>query len=177
MPLTDPDKEKALELASAEGQGEALQAMFDRFPESKANYWAVVDFNRRSSEERFFIYDLKGRSSKKFLVAHGKKSGEAYATKFSNVIGSNCSSLGVYKTLDVYQGKHGTSLHINGLDDTNSNAYERAVVIHKADYVVPDYKGTGRAGRSDGCLAVNPRDIAEVIDCLKNGSYINAWHL
>jgi hypothetical protein len=65
---------------------------------------------------------------------------------------------------------------MNGLDDTNSNVFVRDVVIHSADYVVPDFEGTGRAGRSDGCFAVNPDDIVEVIDCLKGGSYINAWH-
>jgi hypothetical protein len=171
------DQIKALEIASAEGQSDQLATMFNRFPESNANFWAVVDFNLPSSVERLFIFDLRSRSVRKFLVAHGKKSGEELAINFSNKIGSNCSSLGIYRTLDTYTGKHGESLKIEGLDATNSNAQERLVVIHKADYVVPNYKGTGRAGRSDGCFAINPEHIDEVIQCLKGGSYINAWHL
>ncbi|XZF16114.1 murein L,D-transpeptidase catalytic domain family protein [Chitinophagaceae bacterium MMS25-I14] len=170
-------KTKALELATSKGQSNALKAMFERFPASNANYWAVVDFNLPSSTERLFIFDLKSQAVKSFLVAHGKKSGLAFATKFSNEIGSNCSSLGIYKTLQTYTGKHGESLRIAGLDKTNSNVLTRAVVIHKADYVVPNYEGTGRAGRSDGCFAVNPSDKDEVIQHLRDGSYINAWHI
>lgn len=109
------------------------------------------------------------------MVAHGKNSGELYATKFSNEIGSNKSSIGIYEAAETYIGKHDLSLRIDGKDATNSNARERAIVIHKADYVVPNYKGTDRAGRSEGCFVVNPTDIDEVIENLKNGSYINAW--
>ncbi len=171
------NKNKAVQLAEIEGQSNALEAMFDRFPNSQANFWAVVDFNRPSSQERLFIFDLKLQTVRKFLVAHGKKSGDALATKFSNVKGSNCSSLGMYQTLDTYIGKHGESLRIEGLDETNNNAKERLVVIHSADYVVPNFGGTGRAGRSDGCFAVNPKHIVEVIRNLKGGSYLHAWHL
>src|SRR6185436_19971954 len=153
------ERDKALELAAAEGQSNALRAMFERFPDSKANHWAVVDFNQPSSVERLFIFDLKSQSVKKFLVAHGQKSGGKFAETFSNKSGSNCSSLGMYKVQETYIGKHGESVRIDGLDETNSNARARAVVIHSADYVVPDFNGTGRAGRSDGCFAVNPTDI------------------
>lgn len=175
MAALTADQQKALELATPEGQADALQTLFERAPESKANFWAVVDFNRPSSQERLFIFDLRSQSVKKYLVAHGKKSGVELATVFSNVLGSNCSSLGVYKTAETYIGKHGRSLRIDGLDNTNSNARSRKVVVHSADYVVPDFKGTGRAGRSDGCFAVNPSVITEVIENLKGGSYINAW--
>jgi hypothetical protein len=170
------DQIQAIQLAEIDGQSDALESMFNRFPDSGVNYWAVVDFNQSSSVERLFIFDLNSRSVRKFLVAHGHNSGNEFATNFSNEIGSNCSSLGIYRTLDVYIGKHGNSLRIEGLDATNSNADARHVVIHKADYVVPNYKGTGRAGRSDGCFAVNPDDIEEVIECLRDGSYLNAWH-
>jgi hypothetical protein len=176
MPIT-VDQQAALNLAANEGQANALQTLFDRAADSKANFWAVVDFNKPSSEERLYVFDLRSQSVKKYLVAHGKKSGLELATVFSNTVGSNCSSLGVYKTAETYIGKHGKSLRINGLDETNSNARPRKVVVHSADYVVPNYKGTGRAGRSDGCFAVNPSVIAEVIANLKGGSYINAWRL
>lgn len=170
------DKDKALELANVLGQKNALEKLFTEFPTSKANFWATVDFNLSSSVERLFIFNLKGQSYRKFLVAHGNRSGAGFATDFSNVIGSHCSSLGIYKTLQTYIGKHGESLRISGLEVTNSNAEERFIVIHSADYVVPNYNGLGRAGRSEGCFAVNPKVIDEVIDCLKDGSYLIAWH-
>ena len=170
------DQIKALELAATEGQSDALEAMFERFPNSNANYWAVVDFNLSSSIERLFIFDWRSQVVRKFLVAHGRNSGSQFATNFSNEVGSNCSSLGIYKTLHTYIGRHGDSLRLEGLDDTNFNAEERDIVIHSADYVVPNYNGTGRAGRSEGCFAVDPASIDEVLECLKDGSYLNAWH-
>jgi L,D-transpeptidase catalytic domain len=175
--LMSQDKSKALEAAAAEGQSNELKAMFERYPNSNTNFWAVVDFNLSSSIERLFIFDLKSQSVRKFLVAHGHNSGLEFATIFSNDISSNCSSLGIFKTLETYIGKHGESLRIEGLDETNSNAEVRDIVIHSADYVVQNYSDTGRAGRSEGCFAVNPNDIDEVIQSLKDSSYLNAWHL
>jgi len=168
-------KEIALSKAETIGQQEQLKKLFDQFPTSTANYWAVVDFNKPSNEKRLFIFNLRTGEYKAYLVAHGKNSGELYATKFSNTSGSNQSSLGIYKTAETYDGKHGESLRIDGLESTNSNARQRLVVIHKADYVVPDYGGQGRAGRSDGCFAVNPAVVDEVIGNLKGGSYLVAW--
>lgn len=180
MPTTistsNTDKAKALEIADGIGQKAPLQILFDRAPESKANFWAIVDFNKPSSEERLFIFDLMNQTYRAFLVAHGKNSGEKYATVFSNVNGSNCSSLGVYKTATTYIGQHDLSLYLDGLDESNSYVRKRLIVIHKADYVVPNYKGTGRAGRSEGCFAVHPDYIDEVIISLKGGSYLLAWH-
>jgi L,D-transpeptidase catalytic domain len=168
--------EFALSLAASIGQRDALARLFNFAPYSKANYWAVVDFNKPSSENRLFIFDLREGVVRDYLVAHGKNSGEKFANHFSNENGSNCSSLGIYNTDEEYPGKHGRSLRIDGLEATNSNARERTVVIHKADYVVPNYNGTGRAGRSEGCFAVNPAVITEVIDQLTGGSYLIAWH-
>ncbi|MGX7668881.1 murein L,D-transpeptidase catalytic domain family protein [Flavobacterium pedocola] len=173
----DSKKIKALDIASQEGQDKVLKELFEFAQNSKANFWGVVDFNKHSSEERFYIFDLENETFKKFLVAHGKNSGDDYAENFSNEIGSNCSSLGVYKTLSIFPSNHhGYALEIIGKEETNSNAQDREIIIHEADYVVPNYKGTGRAGRSEGCFAVNPLDIEEVMDCLKDGSYFIAWH-
>lgn len=168
-------KEIALIKADELGQKQQLKQLLDKYQESSANYWAVIDFNKPSSEKRLFIFNLKNKSYNAYLVAHGKNSGELYATEFSNEIGSNKSSIGIYKTAETYNGKHGVSLRMDGNDATNSNVRERAIVIHKADYVVPNYMGTGRAGRSEGCFAVHPTVIDEIIENLKNGSYINAW--
>jgi hypothetical protein len=170
------DKEKAIETAKQLGQAEPLQRLFDFAPTSNANYWAVVDFNKPSSEERLFIFSLGENICRKYIVAHGKKSGEKYATKFSNINGSNCSSLGIYKTAETYIGKNGESLRIDGLEYTNSNARKRTVVIHKAKYAVANYRNLGMAGHSEGCFAVHLSVIDEVIDNLKGGSYLLAWH-
>jgi hypothetical protein len=172
------DKEKAIETAKGLGQGIQLQRLFDFAPASNANYWAVVDFNKPSSEERLFIFSLRENICRKYIVAHGKKSGEKYATVFSNEIDSNCSSLGIFKTRkSTYKSeKNGRSLRIIGLEPSNSNALVRNIVIHKAEYAVSNHEGTGMAGPSEGCFAVHPSFINEVINHLIGGSYLLAWH-
>ena len=41
------------------------------------------------------------------LVAHGQKSGDNHATRFSNAVGSHQSSIGLFRTAESYSGKHG----------------------------------------------------------------------
>ena len=48
------------------------------------------------------------------LVAHGRNSGEEFANRFSNKAESFQSSLGFYSTGEVYHGKHGMSLRLDG---------------------------------------------------------------
>lgn len=165
-----------LNKAEVIGQKEALEKLFAQNKNSKANFWVTVDFNKPSSEERLFIFDLRNSNYKSYIVTHGKNSGELYASSFSNEIDSYKSSLGIFKAGAEYEGKHGRSLFLDGLDPTNDNAYKRAIVIHKADYATGNYRGEGGAGRSWGCFAVHPSVINEVVDCLIDGSYINAWH-
>lgn len=130
----------------------------------------VVDYNKPSHEKRMWIVDL---IEKHLLlntwVAHGQGSGIDTANSFSNIDNSHQSSLGFYLTDDVYIGKHGRSLHLDGLDEGfNSAARSREIVIHAADYVG---QGTinhmGRIGRSWGCPAVSPEVSTEVIDDIK----------
>src|SRR5690606_17666793 len=98
---------------------------------------AIADFGQSSTRRRLYVVDLQ---AKKLLmqtfVAHGKNSGEEYAEHFSNRVGSNQSSLGFYKTLNTYQGSHGLSLRLEGLEPgINDRARERAIVLHGAAYV------------------------------------------
>ena len=97
------------------------------------------------------------------------------AERFSNQNKSNSSSLGIYRTLNEYNGQHGRSLRLEGLEPTNSNALARAVVMHTADYVSESFiRQTGRLGRSEGCFAVEKAVGDTIINELKNGAYIIA---
>lgn len=138
------------------------------------NFLSVVDFSARSNKARFFIMDMKSGSVWSIHVAHGSgsdKEGNGYATSFSNVPGSNASSLGFYSTAETYQGNYGLSLRLDGLSSTNSKVRSRAVVLHGSDYV---QEANVIAGRSWGCLAVNMTLKDKVISLLKNGSIIYA---
>lgn len=135
----------------------------------------LIDFTKPSTDERMVIIDMKqGKVLLKSLVAHGRNSGEMYATRFSNREGSYMSSLGFYLTGDTYKGSNGYSLKLYGLEKgVNDNALERAIVLHGADYCDPCIVAKGqRLGRSLGCPAV-PRQVAhKVIDTIKEGSVL-----
>lgn len=138
----------------------------------------VVDFNKSSRQKRMWIVNLL---SKQLLlntwVAHGQGSGDDVATQFSDNNESHQSSLGFYLTDNVYMGKHGRSLRLDGMDEGfNSRARERAIVLHAADYVSQSsIDKLGRLGRSFGCPAVSPEVSNEVINTIKGKTvlYIN----
>lgn len=139
----------------------------------------IVDFSQPSREARFHIVDLAGGTvSTPLLVAHGKGSDPAncgMAQHFSNVIDSEASSRGSYVTGEVYYGKHGRSRRLIGLDPDNDRALERGIVIHAASYVTPAVVAMqGRVGRSQGCFAVNPREITHVLEALGPGRLLFA---
>jgi hypothetical protein len=133
----------------------------------------IIDFSKPSTEKRLFIIDLKNQKVLHHtLVAHGKNTGQNEAVKFSNVKGSNSSSLGLYRTAEPYHGKHGYSLRLDGLEKGfNDNARSRAVVMHSASYVSEKFiEKYGRLGRSFGCPAVPAEHSKEIIDLIKGGS-------
>lgn len=134
---------------------------------------SIIDFSKPSFQKRLFVIDLKAQ---KLLfntyVAHGINSGKEIAKFFSNIPESNKSSLGFYTTADTYVGKHGYSLHLNGLErGFNDKAYERDIVMHAADYVNEAMiRNAGFAGRSWGCPAVPEKLSKPIIDRIKNGT-------
>lgn len=141
---------------------------------SNINFLSVINFAQSSKEARFYIVDMKSGSVWAIHTAHGKGSDtnhDGYAEKFSNVPGSNASSLGYYRAAETYTGNHGLSLKLDGLSSTNSNARARSIVIHAADYVS---EASVIQGRSWGCPAVAPQNRTTVINDLKNGSLIYA---
>lgn len=166
----DQLKQIALNRAEPIGQKDKLNELFNFALASKANFWAIVDFTKPRTEKRLFIFDLKNKEVKSYCVSHGKNSGDLYAKDFSNTINSNKSCVGIFKTGTTYIGNHGRSLYLNGLQTSNDNTRERYIVIHQAPYVTDEI-----AGRSLGCFVVSPNAVTEVIDNLRDGSYILAW--
>ena len=112
------------------------------------------------------------------LVAHGKGTGEEFATAFSNIESSHQSSLGFYVTETTYNGSNGYSLKLIGMDKGyNDAAMQRAIVMHGADYVSEDFiKAEKRLGRSWGCPAV-PRALAEpIINTIKDKTLLFIYY-
>lgn len=142
-------------------------------------YWAIVDFGQHSAKKRFYLFDTGSNTVAQYYVAHGKGSDPDHngvADAFSNVAGSNKSSLGIYRCGKPYDGDHGLSMRLDGLEDTNSNAKERAIVFHRAEYVSDEFiEKHGKIGRSEGCFVVENTVCDTLVDELKNGSFIIAW--
>ncbi len=139
----------------------------------------IVDFSLSSSEERMWVIDMTTKVVLlQTLVAHGRNSGNDIANSFSNKSESYQSSLGFYLTGEVYQGKHGMSLRLDGQEyGINDNARDRAVVIHGADYVSESFvKANGRLGRSQGCPAVSYKVHKELIQLIKDKSVLFIYH-
>jgi len=133
----------------------------------------IIDFSKPSSQERFFVIDLVNKKILyKTLVAHGKNSGENKAESFSNDSKSLKSCLGFFMTAETYNGKHGYSLSLDGLEPgINDNARTRSIVIHGADYVSSDFaEKYGRLGRSWGCPALPVSITKVIIDQISEGS-------
>src|SRR3546814_12045841 len=111
-----------------------------RVPEGK-QVLSIVDFTKPSREKRLWIIDLEQkRLLYHTLVAHGKGSGGAIATRFSNTTSSHQSSLGFYVTGEVHREKHGRSLRMDGMDPGfNCNARDRSIVLHWARSVIKSF--------------------------------------
>ena len=139
---------------------------------------AIADFTASSSKPRFHFVDLASGRSQSLRVAHGSGSDPAhtgYLKRFSNDFGSNASSEGAFLTDDYYVGRHGRSQRLIGLDPTNNNALDRAIVIHSAWYANEDMLRThGMLGRSQGCFAVGENDLDQVFARLGQGRMIYA---
>jgi hypothetical protein len=144
--------------------------------------YVVVDFSVPSYDHRLFALDLLSSTlTTSLLVTHGSGSQDpndiARAAGFSNVPGSNASSLGLAVGAETYYGNNGYSLRMDGLDPGfNDNIRDRAVVVHDGDYATQDFvDANGYLGRSNGCWVVDPLVSEDLIDLLANGTLLYTW--
>lgn len=139
---------------------------------------AIVDFDAPSKNPRMHIVDLIGGQTSSYLVSHGRGSDPEHSGwlhSFSNEFNSLASSSGAFKTGDMYFGQHGRSMRLLGLDPQNNNAESRAIVVHGADYVSEDHVAAwGKCGRSEGCFAVAPHIVPQVLGLLGPGRMLYA---
>jgi len=140
---------------------------------------AIADFSLPSRTPRFHLLDVaNARVLGSHLVAHGRGSDPGHTgwlQRFSNVPSSNATSAGAYRTDGFYIGEHGRSIRLTGLDASNDNALERAIVVHAAWYVSPEMASVhGVLGRSEGCFALSSADLPDVLARIATGHMIYA---
>lgn len=139
------------------------------------NYMAIIDFRQHSGQKRFYLINRSTGAVESMAVAHGTASDpqkNGYAQYFSNVPNSKMSSLGAYLVAEQYKGKHGASVRLDGLESTNSNVRNRAIVLHPADYV-KDTKS--KQGWSWGCPALPQSHMASAIAKLEGEAFMYAF--
>ncbi|MGE5722032.1 MAG: murein L,D-transpeptidase catalytic domain family protein [Sphingomonadales bacterium] len=138
----------------------------------------ITDFSKASRDPRFYLVNMTSGIVTAYHVAHGRGSDPAHSgwlERFSNQPGSEASSNGAYVTGDIYHGKYGRSLRLTGLDYSNSNALERAIVIHGAWYAEPQVaEQYGKLGRSEGCFALSETNLQYVLYQLGPGRLLYA---
>ncbi|WP_110008689.1 murein L,D-transpeptidase catalytic domain-containing protein [Chryseobacterium sp. AG844] len=140
-----------------------------------------INFKIPSGKYRYFIYNLKNNTIlQQAVVSHGSGSviPKSDALKFSNIEGSYQSSLGKYAIGESYVGKFGKSYRLAGLDSTNSNAMQRAIVLHSYG-CIPDTESRNPACLSLGCpmLSINAfKETAKYIDQSKKPIILYAFY-
>jgi hypothetical protein len=158
----------------------------EQIERNRASLWrtdiaGIADFALPSALPRFHFADLEKGSVRSFLVAHGRGSDpehDGFLKLFSNIPNSFATSRGAFVTNEWYKGKYGTSIRLAGVDPDNSNALDRAIVLHPAWYANPAMLGKwGKLGRSDGCFAMAEADFNEALWHLSGGRLIYADRL
>lgn len=140
-----------------------------------------INFKIHSGKYRYFVYDLKNdKILQKAIVAHGEGSvvSNSNNLQFSNIDGSHQSSLGKYEIKESYTGKFGKAYRLNGLDETNSNAMPRAIVLHSY-YCVADKESINPACLSFGCPMLSQNafnETAKYIDQSKQPIILYAFY-
>jgi hypothetical protein len=168
---------------------EALQNAFRSYfayktahpSEVRKPYLYFVDYGLPSTAARGYVFDMSSLKvvDGPFTVAHGRGSSATQygvPTRFSNASGSNATSLGLYVAQSTYdfhghaggQAYSSIGLRLQGVSSGfNDNALARRVVAHGAPYVTP-----GKAGRSQGCPAMEPSRAQRLLPKLADGGMV-----
>lgn len=145
----------------------------------KQQILTIIDYTKPSTSRRLWVLDINDHTVLfNDYVTHGQNSGGNYANAFSDSPGSLESSLGLFLTESTYDGKHGYSLKIKGLEKGfNDRAESRDIVFHRAEYATAQFaQAHGRLGRSWGCFAVSPKVADSLIHTIKNGTLVFAYY-
>lgn len=158
---------------------DGYQALLEKGVIRKKGIITICDFSQSSKRKRLYLINLDDyKLLMNTYVAHGKNSGNEYATRFSNKPESNQSSLGFYLTKKTYYGEFGLALTISGLEQgINDKAERRKIVVHGSDYVGGSYlRYSRKTGRSFGCPAIPKNISTKLIHTIKNGTCLFIYH-
>mgnify|MGYP003574873071 CR=1 FL=1 len=175
------DETNSLEIERINLRIEEIKPMLNEGSKYNSKIAFFIDMRIPSGKNRFFVYDLQNNKIiDQGLVAHGygSETGIKGSLKFSNVPNSNCTSLGRYSIGNNYVGMFGKSYRLFGLDETNNNAFKRAIVLHHYS-AVPYEEQDHYISRSQGCPMVNEqffKRIEKIIDASKSKILLDIYY-
>lgn len=138
-------------------------ALYAKQHNYNTQYCFMVDMKIASGKKRFFVYNLnKDSIVLSGLVTHGSGTSQSNCIEFSNRANSLCTALGKYKIGSSYNGKFGLAFKLYGLDNTNSNAFNRFVVLHSHSCVPNEETALFPICESWGCPTVSPAFLKEL---------------
>jgi len=167
---------------------EALESAFRSYfaykaahpDEVRKPFLYFVDYGLPNTAKRGYVFDMESMRvvDGPFTVAAGRGSApkNGVPTRFSNASGSNATSLGLYVAKSVYDfrgkaaGKPYSSLGLRLMGVStgfNDRALARGVVAHGAPYVTAT-----KAGRSEGCPAMEPGRAQRLLPKLADGGMV-----
>lgn len=144
----------------------------------------LIDLGLHSGYKRFFVYDFKKKAiSKSYMVSHGCGDNRWGATvtkekpQISNEFDSHCSSLGKYVILDRGVSQWGIKVNyiLQGKEKTNSNARNRAIVLHSWEAVPENEVYPEGTPEGWGCPAVSNESMRAIDELLKTNKKVLMW--
>ncbi|KAF2337435.1 peptidase [Flavobacterium ginsenosidimutans] len=148
------------------------------------NKFILIDLGLHSGYKRFFVYDFKKKTvSKSYMVSHGcgdnqwGRTSSKEKPQISNEFDSHCSSVGKYVVLDRGVSQWGIKVNyvLLGKDKTNSNARNRAIVLHSWDAISDNEVYPEGTPEGWGCPAVSNESMKEIDELLKTNKKVLLW--
>jgi hypothetical protein len=152
------------------------RAAMIKFKPARTERAIVCDYSQSSDRKRLYIFNFVDGTVATYLVSHGRGSDRADTWTpqgFNGPEGSNTSIVGAMVGAERYQGDHGLSLRLDGIEPGSVLARPREIVVHTAPYMEADFiTANKRPGRSLGCFVVQATVLEEVIATLENGGLL-----
>lgn len=132
----------------------------------RTDYCILVDFDVHSGKNRFFVWDFnKQKIAYSTICEHGRGGNSTHRTpEFSNQNGSHCTSLGKYYVMNrrhMYNQPSVPCYVVKGVDETNSNALARGILIHPSSSQIPLYPFPLQH-RTEGCFGLSQRGFHKI---------------
>ncbi|OQP49332.1 hypothetical protein A4H97_28755 [Niastella yeongjuensis] len=134
-------------------------------------YGFLINMGMKSGKKRFFVIDLSSMVIiDRGIVSHGRGREPQTPNKtYSNVPGSNCTSLGIYEVGKSDTSVGGASYKLYGLQESNSNASKRSIVLHAMD-TIPENEMEHPIFQSKGSPTISNTFLNEVSTIIKKDS-------